>query len=399
MTATDLERFLTQVSDVHSVRRERILNLRAANETMTSRERAEKAIRHEEPDRIPIDIWVTPEIRRRMMDYWGFDEWEDCLQFLGVDFRYWRGSSYVGRRLRTLEDGSVEDLWGVHRRVVQYGEGEWYGGSYEQVTCSPLATARTVEDIRRYPHWPSADWWAYDGVPEQIKALRERAGDVFIWNGGDRLDRTAQLKPMMYLRGVEQAYTDLAMNPEIVEAIVGHIDEYFSEYNRRTFEASKGLIEGFFCGDDMGLQEGAMMSIEMYRRYFKDHFANTIALAHDYGLPVMYHTCGSVYQLIPEWIDVNLDILQSLQPQARDMDICGLKREFGHDLAFQGGGDIQQVLPRGSPTDVRNMVRRLAGCGAPGGGYVFGTAHNIQPDTPIENVVALFEAYHEFGRY
>ena len=390
---------MAELADVYKRRREKILNLRAKNETMSSRERAIKAINHEEADQIPIDIWVVPEIQKRMMEYWGFDDWEDCLQFLGVDFRYWRGSSYVGQEFKVLEDGSIEDLWGVPRRVVAYGEGQWWGGTFKEVTYSPLAMAKTVEDIHNYDHWPSADWWEYDNVPDQVKAVRDKAGDVFIWNGGDRLDRTAQLKPMMYIRGVQEAYTDLAIHPDIVEAIIGHIFEYFMDYNRRTYEASKGLVDGFFCGDDMGTQEAPMVSPEMYRRYFKDRFANYIALAHEYDLPVMYHTCGSVYKLIPEWIEIKLDILQSLQPQARDMDLCCLKKEFGDVLAFQGGGDIQQVLPLGSPTDVRNMVRRLAGCGAPGGGYFFGTAHNIQADTPIENVVALFEAYHEFGVY
>jgi len=386
-------------TDLYKRRREKILNLRAKNERMTSRERAIKAINHEEPDRIPIDLWVTSEVQKRMMDYWGFDEWEDCLQFLGVDFRYWRGSSYLGPKLEILEDGSRKDLWGVPRRIVKYGEGEWWGGSYKEVTFSPLASAKSVEDINNYDHWPSADWWDYSTVSEQIKTIRERARDVFIWNGGDRLDRTAQLKPMMYLRGVQETFIDLAIHPEIVEAIVAHIYEYFMDYNRRTYEASKGLIDGFFCGDDMGTQTGPMISVEMYRRYFKKRFGNYIALAHEYSLPVMYHTCGSVYKLIPEFVDCNLDVLQSLQPQAKDMDLCTLKKEFGDVLAFQGGGDIQQVLPRGSPSDVRNMVRRLADCGAPGGGYIFGTAHNIQPDTPIENIVALFEAYHEFGAY
>ena len=97
-------------TDLYKRRREKILNLRAKNERMTSRERAIKAINHEEPDRIPIDLWVTSEVQKRMMGYWGFDEWEDCLQFLGVDFRYWRGSSYIGPKLEILEDGSRKDL-------------------------------------------------------------------------------------------------------------------------------------------------------------------------------------------------------------------------------------------------------------------------------------------------
>ena len=387
------------VADVYKRRREKILNLRARNERTNSRERAMKAINHEEPDRIPIDVWVSQQIREGMMEYWGFDDWEDCLQFLGADFRYWRGSSYAGQDSGTPGGGVIEDHWGVRRRVVNIGEGSAWSGSYKEVDFSPLASAESVEDVHNYAHWPSADQWNYDKVPAEIEAIRQKAGDVFIWNGGDRVDRTAQLKPMMYLRGIQETFFDLGLRPEMVEAIVGHIHDYFMDYNKRTFEASRGLIDGFFCGDDMGSQQGPLISVDMYRRYFKDRFSDHVALAHEYQLPVMYHTCGSVKALVPEFIDCKLDVLQSLQPQAHDMDLCVLKKEYGRLLAFQGGGDIQGVLPQGSLADVRRMVRRLAECGAPDGGYIFGTAHNIQPDTPIEQVVALFEAYHEFGAY
>ena len=390
---------MVELADTYKTRRERILNLRAKNERLTGRQRAVMAISHEEPDRVPIDVWTTPEIQQKMIAYWGFTEWEECLQFLGVDFRYWRGSSYVGQRSVALEDGSVRDIWGVPRQVVTLGEGHRWTGSYREVTASPLACARTVRDIDDYEHWPSADWWDYSKIPSEIGTIRERSGDVFLWSGGDRFDRTAQLKPMMYLRGIEQAFIDLAAHPELVEAIVSHIHEYFMDYNRHTFQASAGLVDGFFCGDDMGTQQAPMMSARMYGRYFKRRFGEQIALAHGYDLPVMYHTCGSVRSLIPEFIDCGLDVLQSLQPHASNMDLCCLKHDFGSELAFQGGGDIQQVLPSGSPADVRKMVRRLAYCGARGGGYIFGTAHNIQADTPIDNVVALFEAYHEFGAY
>jgi len=368
---------VVSVADAYKGRREKIVNLRARTERMSSRERAIKAINHEEPDRIPIDVWVSQQIREGMMEYWGFDDWEDCLQFLGADFRYWRGSSYAGQGSDTPGDGGIEDHWGVRRCVVEFGEGSSWSGSYKEVAFSPLASAESIEDVHNYAHWPSADQWDYDRVPAEIDAIRQKAGDVFIWNGGDRIDRTAQLKPMMYLRGIQETFLDLALRPELVEAIVSHIYDYFMDYNARTFEASQGLIDGFFCGDDMGAQNGPLISLDMFRRYFKDRFRDYVALAHDYELPVMYHTCGSVKALIPDFIECKLDILQSLQPQAAEMDLCALKKEYGGVLAFQGGGDIQRVLPHGSPEDVRGMVRDLAECGAPGGGYIFGTAHNI----------------------
>jgi uroporphyrinogen decarboxylase len=189
------------------------------------------------------------------------------------------------------------------------------------------------------------------------------------------------------------------VNPDIVECIRDHVVNYFLEYNPKVFEAGSDEIDMFMMGDDMGGQRGPLISVEMWRKYFRDAFRKYCEIAHKYGLKVMYHTCGDVYQLIPEFIENGLDCLQSLQPQATNMDIKRLKKEFGKDLSFQGGMDIQQVLPLGTPEDVKKMVRYAAENAKRGGGYIFGTSHNIQADTAMENVVALFEAYHEYGVY
>jgi uroporphyrinogen decarboxylase len=122
-------------------------------------------------------------------------------------------------------------------------------------------------------------------------------------------------------------------------------------------------------------------------------------LAHRYGMKVMHHTCGAVRELIPEFIECGLDILQSLQPRAAGMNLAELKREFGRHICFHGSMDIQQTLPHGTPSDVRDMALRQMEAGKPGGGFIISTAHNIPPETPTENVIALFEAYKEFGGY
>mgnify|MGYP000421492683 CR=1 FL=1 len=150
-------------------------------------------------------------------------------------------------------------------------------------------------------------------------------------------------------------------------------------------------------GDDFGNQNGPLVPLSLWRRFFKPGFKAYIDLAHRFGLKVMHHTCGSVRDLIPDFIECGLDILQSLQPRARGMDLAELKREFGHDLCFHGGVDIQELLPRGTPEDIRREVKRLIDVGSPGGGYIISTAHNILPDVPIENVLALYEAYAKFA--
>ena len=251
----------------------------------------------------------------------------------------------------------------------------------------------TVKEIDVYDHWPSPDWWDYSAVAADC----EQYADYAVVNAGDRLDRTAQFKPMMYLRGMEQAYIDLIANPKIAEAILAHIREYFLAYNQKVFEAAKGKIDIFMMGDDFGTQNALMMDVPKWRRFFREGFRAYIDLAHQYGIKVMHHTCGSVVELIPEFIDSGLDILQSLQPRAAGMDLAKLKREYGKYLAFHGSIDIQETLPYGAIEDIRAMVKHRMSVGKPGGGFIISTAHNIQPDTPTENILALFEAYREYA--
>ena len=381
---------------VYKDRREKINELRAKNEKMTPRERALKAINFEEADRVTIDNWMVPEIKKRCMEYWGCENEEELLAFLGVDVRDNYGPSYVGQEFKKFDDDTVADLWGVRRRQVIYGKGTSHEGIFKEVSWSPLEHMTTVEEMEAYEGWPSPDWWDYSKMKEDCAYWHPQ---YFVLNKGDRLDRTAQLKPMMYLRGIQQTFVDLAQNPKIVEFIRDRVVNYFVEYNPKVFEAADGEVDMFMMGDDVGGQRGPLLSPEMWRRYFKDGFRTYVDIAHKYGLKVMYHTCGDVYALIPDFIDCGLDMLQSLQTQATNMDIKRLKQEFGKDLSFQGGMDIQQVLPLGTPDDVREMVKYAADNTKPGGGYFFGTAHNIQADTDMQNVVALFEAYHEYGVY
>ncbi|MBU0609053.1 MAG: hypothetical protein KKI08_14300 [Armatimonadetes bacterium] len=359
---------------------------------MTSRERVLTSLAHQRPDRTPRDYWATAEVTAALLDHFALPDREALLRHLGIDLRYVEGPSYLGQALRTHADGSVEDLWGVRRqpRTVSGGRYTW---TYQHVVQSPLQAARTVADIAAYDRWPGADSWDYSRLREQCLAHEGYA----VVNAGDRLDRTAQLKPMMYLRGMEQTYLDLALYPDVAEAIIARIVAYFLEYNERVFAAAGGAIDLFMMGDDFGTQQGPMMSLETWRRFFRPGFAAFIELAHRHNLKVMHHTCGSVVELIPDFIACGLDILQSLQPQAAGMDLGRLRREFGRDLCFQGGIDIQGVLPHGTPAEVREHVRRRLEAAGTEGGYILGTAHNLQPDTPLANVLALFEAYEEFG--
>jgi len=361
---------------------------------MNSRQRVQLTLAHKEPDRVPIDLWASREVKERLPKHFGLATWDALLDHWDVDLRVVFGPRYIGPPLRHTDDGISTDLWGVTRREVAYGQGAT-GGIYREVLTSPLAGATTVKEVEDYPGWPSPDWWDYESIAAQCEALGGRC----VVNAGDRLDRTAQLKTMMYLRGIEQIMYDMVVDPAIVDAMLERIVSYFIEYDRRVFQSAQGRFDIFMMGDDFGMQTGPLVSPDMWRRFFKPGFRAYIELAHSFGLKVMHHTCGSVRDLIPDFIDCGLDILQSLQPRARGMDLAELKREYGSDLAFHGGVDIQQTMPYGTPDDVRLAVRDLMEHGKPHGGYIICTAHNLQLDVPVDNISAMLESYHEYGRY
>jgi len=366
---------------------------------LTGRERVLVAIRHAEADRVPRDFWAAPEVFGALRHALRLTDDVAVLEHFGVDLDYVAGPSYQGQELRSWDtpDGRVvEDLWGVRRVVkhVRRGDLEW---SYKHAIESPLASAQTPADIHAYPRWPDPEAWDYSTLREQCRAIRARGRAVV--NAGDRLDRAAQLKTMMYLRGMEQTYLDLRCSPEMVEAILGHVTEYFLAYNAKVFQEAGDLIDIFMMGDDFGTQHGPMMSPDLWRKLIKPGFRAYLDLAHGHGLPVMHHTCGSVVDLIPDFIECGLDILQSVQPSAAGMDLAQLKREFGRDLCFHGSVDIQHTMPHGTQDEVRDEVRRRMATGKPGGGFIICSAHNLQPDVPLGNILALFEAYDEFGRY
>lgn len=359
---------------------------------MTSRERVLMALSHKEPDRVPWDYWATPEVTARLIKHFGLHTKEELLDFLDVDLRVIPGPKYIGPPFKQHPDGAVEDIWGVPRIEKSYGEGAQHG-VYKEVTSPPLAGVSSIKDVLNYPKWPKAEWFDYSDVARQSRQYPNRA----IVFAGDRLNRTSLLKAAMYLRGTAEILLDLVENPGIAEAIFEKITEFYLEYNRRVFEAAQGGIDLFMSGDDYGTQSGLFVRYETWKRFFAPGLRRYWELARKYGVKVMHHSCGSIKPLIPDMIEMGLDVLNPIQPGAADMDPRDLKARFGARLSFHGSVDIQKTLPFGTPTDVRAEVRDRMEALAPGGGFIICTAHNIQPDTPLENIVALFEAYREFA--
>ena len=357
---------------------------------MDSRERTFLALQHQAGDRIPIDFWASRSMKRKLERALGLS-YAQFLDRYDVDLRYIPGPEYIGPALAV-----DRDIWGVKRITIDV---DVPGGteSYQEVAGAPLAAMDSVEQIERYAHWPSPESFDYGVVEAQCDAIRVQ-GRVVVFMG-DRLNRVAQLKPAMYLRGLENAFVDLAVRPEIAHTVLNKVRAFYLAYLERILEAARGKIDIVLTGDDFGSQKGLLISRNAWRTFIRPGFAETIDLIQSYHAVAMHHTCGSVIELIPDMIDCGLDVLQSIQPEAAGMSLADLKARFGRELCFHGGICIQSTTPFGTPDGVRRQVQDIAAIVKPDGGHILGTAHNIQADTSVENVQALMRAYHRYGRY
>ena len=347
-------------------------------DTMTPRERWLAVLRREKPDRIPMDYWATPEATRKVMRYLGVGTAEELFARLHIDRPVDLGPKYVGPDLP-----EHTDQFGVKTKTVNYGT-----GVYEEVFYSPLSCFQSVDEIEAEYTWPSPDWYDYSGIPEQVKAAGERP----IRGGGSEPFLTYKS-----LRGQEQAFMDIVLNKEIVHYCLDKLFNLAYENTRRIYEKANGRVMITYVAEDMGGQEDLMLSPAQIREFLLPRMKRIIDLAHEAGAYVFHHNDGAVRKIIPDMIDLGIDVLNPVQWRCKGMAREGLKRDFGGRLIFHGGVDNQQTLPFGTVEDVRSeVIENIRILGA-GGGYILAPCHNIQAVSPPENVVAMYETGYEYG--
>jgi len=354
--------------------------------SVTGKERVARALRREPTDRVPVDLWATPETYARLRERLGVATDEEVRLALGIDVRV-AGPRSTGPDPQAAEPGALRDIWGVERRPVEVG-----GARYLEVSRYPLAAVEPVAGGDAYP-WPDPCAYDFDQVARQAEA----AGDYYVINVGHRLNRTSVLKCSTYLRGMDAFLMDLTLRPKVARAIITRVTDYYLAHNERIFRAAKGLVDAFLLGDDFGTQTGLLVSLECWREFFAPSLEEFVALAHSFGLTVMIHSCGAVRELIDDLIGLGVDVLNPIQVRAAGMEIEGLKRDFGSRISFYGGIDIQETLPLGSVEEVEREVAHTIEVLGEGGGYLLSPTHNIQPDTPVENIFAVYRTSGSMG--
>jgi uroporphyrinogen decarboxylase len=347
---------------------------------MNSRERVLTVFGHELPDRVPCWCGASAEFWEKAKKELNLDDEGLCRRFRD-DFRR-VFAEYNGPEF------TLEHLQATYR--TPFGiEREGYG--YGQPLTHPLAEA-SVADVEVYP-WPDPGWMDVS----KIKATAQAYNGQFAILGGD-------WSPFWHdaidLIGMEDLYIKMYADPEVVDAVLKHLVDYYFQVSKRIFDAAADAIDIFFMGNDFGSQTGPLMSPEMFDRFMAPHLKRLCDLGHSYDLKTQMHCCGGVYELIPSMIDAGIDSLHAVQTSCRGMELARLKSDFGDKMIFNGGIDSHHTLMEKDTEGVKEDTRKVLETMMPNGGYIAGASHDtILEETSVENVLAMFDAIHEVGVY
>ncbi|MHB8898957.1 MAG: uroporphyrinogen decarboxylase family protein [Thermoguttaceae bacterium] len=347
---------------------------------MNSRDRVLAVFHREIPDRVPRWCGASPEFLAKARRELSLPDNESVFVRFGDDFRR-VFSRYTGPEFALGEGATSRTIFGVERAGLGYG----------QPLSHPLAQA-TLNEIHDYA-WPDPTWQDVSQVRADAAAWQWQ----YAMLGGD-------WSPFWHdaidLLGMENLYLKMYDQPELVDAVLGHLVDYYAAVSERIFDAAADALDVFFIGNDFGSQNGPLLSPAQFERFMLPYLKRLIDLGHAYRLKVQLHCCGGFEPLLPAMIAAGLDGVHAIQPCCRGMDLAALKARYGKAIVFNGAIDSHHVLIKGTPESVRRSTREVLQVMSPGGGYIAGASHDyILEETPVENVVAMFDAVAEFGVY
>ena len=343
---------------------------------MNSKQRVYAALRREPVDRIPIFMWFHPGTRVLLADFFEVPPaYLDVV--LGNDVRMtWVNNNYCMEGIVHERDGQWHvDPWGI----------KWVKeGPYNQIASFPLAHS-SAEELRGYqfPHDHREELLA------RMEPVAACADEYFIG-----CDISPNVFEMYWrLRGMEQAMIDMAGDPELADEMLARCADFAADLGQAACE--RYPLDCLWTGDDVASQRSLMMSPNTWRRMIKPHLKRAFDVGKAHNLVVAYHCCGALRPIIADLVEMGLDVLNPIQCNCPGMNAAELKRDFGSVLTFMGGVDTQEVLPKGTVDEVHRATRELIDVmTGDGGGYILAASHTIPPETPMENIFAM---YHEAG--
>lgn len=354
---------------------------------MTPRERILAILNRQPVDRLPVDLWHTPEVGAALRQHCGVTNDLAMYRALGLDKIVWVFLDYLGaggeraggQSGAGAEDGGTSTMWGVPLKDVQAG-----AAHYAEFGSAPLAGYNTPRSLGDYPSWPDVDRFDYDSAVEKAQGAARQFAVIGPW--------VSFFEIYCQLRGLEQSMMDLVESPELVDAILDRVESIQTEMMRRFFSRAVKSLDLVFISDDIAGQNSLLMAPALWKRYLQPRLKRWCELIHAHGLKVFYHTDGAARRLLGPILDCGVDVLNPIQHVCRGMNLEELKREFGHRVIFHGGVDNQFALPRGTVEDVRRETRLcLDTLGAGHEGFICCSCHSVQAGTPVMNIIAMIE--------
>ncbi|HZJ58204.1 MAG TPA: uroporphyrinogen decarboxylase family protein [Clostridia bacterium] len=349
-------------------------------ESMTPRERWIAVLKNQKPDRLPLDYWATPEADHILKRHLNCSTSRELYDKLHIDRPIFIGPVYKGPAIP-----KGQDVYGIVYKDVDYNS-----GTYSECVYHPLAEFESVDEIEANYTWPEIEWYDYSVIPHQIKGKEAYP----IAGGGSEPFLTYKA-----LRGDEQAFMDLVLNPDIVDYCLDKLFGFCYENTARILEMAKGEVTYSYVAEDMGSERDLMFSPAHINRFLIPRMKKMIDLIHSAGTYVFHHNDGAIRKILPDLIEAGIDILNPIQWRCHGMSREDIKKDFGNDVVFHGGMDNQYTLAFGGVDEVKDeVIDNIKVLGADGG-YILAPCHNIQAISPPENIVAMYETAYEFGWY
>jgi uroporphyrinogen decarboxylase len=367
---------------------------------MEHRERVLAALSHKEPDKIPIDLGSTinssmvVESYEKLIQHFGFNSAnrlcnrmmrtvqmdEAILKTLDIDTRgVFMGGPLLGREQELGQD-RYRDFWGIVRRKPE-------DSYYYDLVASPLAGEISISDVLNYP-WPDPDDPGFTrDLKSRVRWLRENTDAAIVLQLPP-----AFIHPTQFLRGFEDWYCDFALHSKVMEPLFDAVLEITLRITQNALKEVGREVDVVCVAEDIGTQDRLMISHDHYRKYIKPRHGKFFRQIRDLSPgKLLYHSCGCITSIIEDLIDMGVEALNPIQVTAPGMIPSELKRKYGCHLAFWGGIDVQFLLPKGTVAEVEKKVEELIEELGSGGGYILSMTHNIQPDVPLENMLAPFQ--------
>ena len=331
---------------------------------MTKKERVKTAMAHRQPDFVPYQMDCLSAAEKKLKDHFGD---VDLGELIGNHMAMFEPSVYSIFRIEDAGPHKFKDAFGA---VWELKPGEDIGTVIEYPLKEP--------SLKGYRFPDPGDIMELDEIP----AFIEKNRDKFIIGAiGFSLYERAWI-----LRGIEPILMDFVADPEFIEELFDRIIEFNITITKRLCQFE---IDAFHYGDDWAQQHGLIMSPAMWRKFFKPRLKKMYDVVHSFGYPVSIHSCGDITDIIPDLIEIGVNMITPLQAEALDFEF--LKREYGKDLTFWGGISTQKTLPYGSPNDVRAEIRDAIKVLGKDGGYILAPSHELQGDIPLENMLAFID--------